>query len=248
MSNRQAVLLVGGRGTRLGDLTARTPKPLLPVAGRPFLSHLVERLAAQGLRDILLLTGYLAEAFQAFQADWSARGVTITCRVETEPAGTGGALHLALPELAPDFLVLNGDSLFAIDLADFLASPLPPGVDGRLALRRVPTTDRYGTVTLADGRITGFQPHGAAPGPGVINAGVYWLRREAVTEAQALPCSLEADIFPGLAQTGRLEGRVLDGYFLDIGVPDDFARAQVDFAPGGAAALYNGTGQAEAEA
>lgn len=248
MSDRQAVILVGGRGTRLGDLTASTPKPLLPVAGRPFLSHLVERLAAQGFRDILLLTGYLAEAFEAFQAEWSARGVTVTCRVEAEPAGTGGALQLALPDLAPEFLLLNGDSLFAIDLADFIVPPLPLGIDGRLALRQVPQTDRYGTVTLAEGRITGFQPRGSAPGPGLINAGVYWLRRATVAEARALPCSLEADIFPRLAQAGRLEGRICDGYFLDIGVPDDFARAQQDFAPGGAAGLYRGTGHGVAGA
>lgn len=232
MSNRQAVLLVGGQGTRLGDLTVATPKPLLPVAGRPFLSHLVERLAAQGFRDVLLLTGYLAAAFEAFQAEWSAKGITVTCRMEGEPAGTGGALQLAMPDLAPEFLLLNGDSLFAIDLVEFVRPALPAGVDGRLALRTVPQTGRYGTVDLTDGRLTGFQPRGLTPGPGLINAGVYWLRQAAVAQAHPLPCSLEADIFPRLARAGRLEGRVLDGYFLDIGVPEDFARAQDDFAAG----------------
>lgn len=240
MSSGQAVLLVGGRGTRLGELTAQMPKPLLPVAGRPFLSHLIERLAAQGFRDILLLTGYLAAVFEPFQAEWSARGVTLTCRVEPEPAGTGGALHLALPDLAPEFLLLNGDSFFAVDLADFTVPPLPPGVDGRLALRAMPVTGRYGTVRLADGRICGFQPRAAEGGPGLINAGVYWLRRAVVAENSGLPYSLEADVFPRLAAAGRLEGRVFDGYFLDIGIPEDFARAQVDFASGGQAGFESG--------
>lgn len=233
----QAVILVGGRGTRLGGLTTEIPKPLLPVAGRPFLSHIVERLAAQGFREILLLTGYLAGAFDAFGAEWSARGVSMTCRVEAEPAGTGGALHLALPDLAPEFLVLNGDSLFAINLAEFAFSPpLPPGIDGRLALRMMPETGRYGVVDVAQGRVTRFQPRGLAPGPGLINAGVYWMRRSAVAGSWPFPCSLEADVFPRLARAGRLEGRAVEGYFLDIGIPGDFARAQADFAPGGPAA------------
>jgi D-glycero-D-manno-heptose 1,7-bisphosphate phosphatase len=233
--SEQAVLLVGGRGTRLGALTADTPKPLLPVAGRPFLSHLVERLAAQGFRELLLLTGYLASEFEAVRADWGGRGVTVTCRVESEPAGTGGALHLALPDLAPEFLLLNGDSLFAIDLADFAAPPLPSGIDARLALRAMSVADRYGTVQLEQGRIVGFQPRTPGGGPGLINGGVYRLRRDAVALLSSFPCSLEADIFPKLATAGRLEGRVFDGYFLDIGIPADFARAQADFAPGGQA-------------
>lgn len=233
IANRQAVLLVGGQGTRLGGLTAATPKPLLPVAGRPFLSHLVERLADQGFRDILLLTGYLAAAFEAFQAEWSAQGIAVTCRMEREPAGTGGALHLALPDLAPEFLLLNGDSLFAIDLVDFTMPPLAPDVDGRLALREVPQTGRYGTVELADGRLTRFLPRALVSGPGLINAGVYWLRRSAIAGVYPRPCSLEADIFPRLVQSGRLEGRVLEGYFLDIGMPEDLARAQDDFTVGG---------------
>ncbi len=231
----QAVLLVGGRGTRLGALTASAPKPLLLVAGRPFLSYLVERLAAQGFCEILLLTGYLAPEFEAFQAEWAGRGVTVTCQVETEPAGTGGALYLALSNLAPEFLLLNGDSFFAIDFADFAAPPLPPGIDGRLALRPMPVADRYGTVWLDGGRVTGFQSRAPGAGPGLINAGVYRLRREVVGHLDSLPCSLEVDIFPRLAAAGRLEGRVFDEYFLDIGIPADFTRAQADFAAGGQA-------------
>ncbi len=193
----------------------------------------------QGFRELLLLTGYLASEFEAFQAEWAALGVAVTCRVETEPAGTGGALYLALPDLASEFLLLNGDTLFAVDLADFAAPPLPPGIDGRLALRAMPVADRYGTVKLEQGRIAGFQPRAPGAGPGLINAGVYRLRRDAVALPGSLPCSLEADIFPGLAAEGRLEGRVFEGYFLDIGIPDDFARAQADFAPGGRALNWN---------
>ncbi len=233
----QAVILVGGRGTRLGALTDTTPKPLLPVAGRPFLSHMVERLARQGFRDILLLTGYLAAQFDPFRAEWQDRGVRVTCRTEPEPAGTGGALRLALPDLAPGFLLLNGDSIFDIDLAGFTQPMLPTGIDGRLALRAVPAADRYGVVTLDQGRVTGFREKGGVTGPGLINAGIYYLRRDVAAMLPSGFCSLETDLFPRLAGAGRLEGRLQEAYFLDIGIPSDFARAQKDFDRGGLAFL-----------
>lgn len=233
----QAVILAGGRGTRLGALTETTPKPLLPVAGRPFLSHMVERLARQGFRDILLLTGYLAAQFETFRTEWQARGVRVTCRTEPEPAGTGGALRLAVSDLAPGFLLLNGDSLFDIDLVGFTLPALPAGIDGRLALRAVPAVDRYGVVTLDRGRVTGFREKGGVAGAGLINAGVYYLRRDVAAMMPPGFCSLETDLFPRLAAAGRLEGRLQEGYFLDIGIPSDLARAQLDFDQGGEACI-----------
>jgi len=228
----QAVILVGGKGTRLGALTAATPKPLLAVAGRPFLLHLLERLAAAGFRDVRLLTGYLASQFDGILPAAQALGLTVTCHVETEPAGTGGALRLAAPALASQFLLMNGDSLFDIDLAGLMAPALPVGRLGRVALRLVARTDRYGVVRLDGDRITDFAAKGDPAEPGLINAGIYWLDRRLVDTIPVGMISLEADILTGMARDGHLLGRVHGGYFIDIGVPDDYARAQTDLAAG----------------
>lgn len=226
---RQAVILVGGKGTRLGALTATTPKPLLPVAGRPFLLHLLERLGRAGFRDIRLLTGYLADQFEAVIKTSSVMGLSVTCHEETEPAGTGGALRLAAPFLASHFLLLNGDSLFDIDL-DGLTEPLPPGCQGRVALRAVPRTDRYGVVRLDGALVTDFAAKGDPDQPGLINAGLYWLSRDMVRDIPPGMVSLEADVLTVMAQQGRLCGVTGRGYFIDIGVPADYARAQTDLA------------------
>lgn len=226
---RQAVILVGGKGTRLGALTAATPKPLLPVAGRPFLLHLLERLGRAGFRDIRLLTGYLADQFESIVQASSVMGVSVTCHEEAEPAGTGGALRLAAPFLAPHFLLLNGDSLFDIDLRG-LTEPLPPGCQGRVALRAVPRTDRYGVVRLDGTLVTDFAAAGDPDQPGLINAGLYWLDRDVVRDIPPGMVSLEADVLTALARQRRLCGLTGDGYFIDIGVPADYARAQTDLA------------------
>lgn len=226
---RQAVILVGGKGTRLGALTATTPKPLLPVAGRPFLLHLLERLGRAGFRDVRLLTGYLADQFKNIIQASSVSGIAVTCHEEAEPAGTGGALRLAAPFLAPHFLLLNGDSLFDIDLAG-LTEPLPPGFQGRVALRAVPRTDRYGVVRLDGTLVTDFAATGDPDQPGLINAGLYWLDRDMVRDIPPGMVSLESDVLTVMARQGRLCGVVGRGYFIDIGVPADYARAQTDLA------------------
>jgi D-glycero-D-manno-heptose 1,7-bisphosphate phosphatase len=225
---RQAVILAGGRGSRLGALTEATPKPLLPVAGRPFLLHLLERLAAQGFTEVRLLTGYLAGSFNSVRAAGRALGLDVTCHVEDEPAGTGGALALAAPFLAPQFLLLNGDSLFDIDMGSLADPPLPPGCLGRMALRRVERLDRYGAVELADGRVTSFAVAGDPVRPGLINAGIYWLDRRLAEGIPPGMVSLEADILPGLTRDGKLQGRACEGYFIDIGIPADYAQAQAE--------------------
>lgn len=226
---RQAVILVGGKGTRLGALTASTPKPLLPVAGRPFLLHLLDRLAGAGFRDIHLLTGYLAEQFQPIVEQGPVMGLSVTCHAESSPVGTGGAVRQAAPFLAPQFLLLNGDSLFDIDLGQ-LTVPLPAGSLGRVALRSVARTDRYGVVRLDGDQITDFAATGDPDQPGLINAGLYWLDRQAAAGIPPGVVSLEADVLTVLARQGRLCGLAGDGYFIDIGVPADYARAQTDLA------------------
>lgn len=218
----QAVFLVGGLGTRLKGLTQDTPKPLLDVGGRPFLDYLLDEAARHGLRDILLLAGHFGQqvADRYDGRDWRGAHIKVLC--EPEPLGTGGALRFALPHLADQFLLANGDSFFDINLRA-LALNLPEG-GMAIALRNV-TGDRYGRVRLKDSKVLSFHaPQEAVPGP--INGGVYALRRAIVETIPEGKVSLEGDIFPGLAAQGRIRSREFKGYFIDIGVPEDFERAQ----------------------
>ncbi|MBF0333064.1 MAG: nucleotidyltransferase family protein [Alphaproteobacteria bacterium] len=223
----QCLILVGGRGTRLGRLTDDTPKPLVPVAGRPFLDWLLERLAGRGLAEIVLLAGYLGERFVE-RYDGKRIGATaLRCVIEDAPRGTGGALA-AVPGLAEEFFMMNGDSLFDVDLAALAGLPADEGWLGKLALRGLPDTSRSGVVTVSsEGRIDGFAERGG-PEPGLINGGVYLLRRAILDRLLPSPCSIERDVFPALAAEGRLWGRAFDAYFIDIGVPEDLARAQIE--------------------
>jgi D-glycero-D-manno-heptose 1,7-bisphosphate phosphatase len=222
----QAVILVGGRGTRLGSLTDRIPKPLLDVGGRPFVEHLIGALAGYGVRRVVLLAGWLGEQIESLGARAGALGVQATCIVEPEPAGTAGALIHARHLLDPQFLLLNGDSLFDLDHRDLVHPPLGESDSlGRIALRRVGDASRYGAVTLSGERITAFAERPPEPGPGLINGGVYWLDRRVLDRVTTLPCSLERDVLPVLSAEGRLLGRAYDGYFIDIGIPADLERA-----------------------
>lgn len=223
---KQAVFLAGGRGTRLGALTDHTPKPLLAVNGEPFLTTLIRKAARLGLEDVILLAGYLGERIRDHYAAHPVTGVRIRVLIEPEALGTGGALWAAREILDPCFLLANGDTLFDFNWLD-LAPLSTADTLGVLALRRVPAAERYSAVALEGDRITGFN----TPGTGeeqLINGGVYILDRAIVPPRPERPVSLENDIFPGLAATGKLAGMVSDGYFIDIGVPEDYARAQTE--------------------
>lgn len=225
----QAVILCGGRGTRLGALTADMPKPLLEVDGAPFLDILLFELGRHGFRRILLLAGFVAPRILEYAAATPLKerfGLTIDVAIEPQPAGTGGALWQARDRLDDAFLMLNGDSWFDINLRD-LAARLAgePAALGALALRRLADASRYGAVRLAEEAIVDFAARPTGPGPGIVSGGVYALRRELVDQLAA-EASLEADLFPHLATAGRLLGRVYDRYFVDIGVPEDLARGR----------------------
>jgi D,D-heptose 1,7-bisphosphate phosphatase len=222
----QAAVLVGGRGTRLGDIAAGTPKPLLPVGGRPFLDHVVDELARHGYRRVLLLAGHLAPAVEAFAAARRAGGLDVRCVVEAEPLGTGGAVAGAAAHLADRFLLLNGDSAFDFNLLDLEArAAADGGAVGRIALRRVADASRYGAVRLDGDRVVAFEEKRPGGGPGLINAGAYLLDRRVLGRIPPGASSLERDVLPGLAADGLLRGHAYDGWFCDIGIPEDLARA-----------------------
>jgi D-glycero-D-manno-heptose 1,7-bisphosphate phosphatase len=229
---RQAAILVGGLGTRLGSLTATTPKPILPCGDRPFLGWLLREFVRYGVSDFLLLTGHLSERIEAVLPELAAKlptNVRITCAEEPVRAGTGGALLHARAHLRKRFLLCNGDSILDFNLARLLADSALDGGDvtGRMVLRRLDDASRYGVVETDGQRVTAFRERPAPGSPGTINAGIYLFDRR-ILDHLAPVCSLERDILPRLAADGALRGTEGDGYFIDIGVPDDFERAQTE--------------------
>ena len=223
----QAVFLVGGLGARLGALTRAAPKPLMQVAGRPFLAWLVEEVVRQGVRDVVFLCGYLAPQIEQAMSGFAAQGVRVAHSVEPEALGTGGALAHARPYLAERFFLQNGDSLFQIGLADLARDDgrEPPIV--RLALRQEADAARYGSVVMAGEKVMGFSEKQTGAGSrGLINGGLYYVRRTVLDLCPAGPFSLERELFPRLAAEGRLQGRIFDAPFIDIGLPASLRDAQ----------------------
>jgi D-glycero-D-manno-heptose 1,7-bisphosphate phosphatase len=218
---RQAVILVGGKGTRLGEITRTVPKPMLPIADRPFLDYLLEMIARHGYEDILLLAGYLGEAVEAAYDGRRIGEATVRVLRETVPLGTAGALTVSRHALDPRFLMMNGDAFFDINLRALEQASRQSGAMATLALRPVPDATRYGRVIEEQGKIVAFLEKDVKnPGPGIINGGIYVLRREVLDLIRALPCSLEQDVFPVLVERGEIRGLKFDGYFLDIGLPE----------------------------
>ncbi len=222
-----AIILAGGLGTRLRGVVADVPKPMAPVAGRPFLAHQMDHWIAQGIDRFVLSVGYRAVAISNHFGD-RYRGVPIAYAVEPSPLGTGGALVLAAATLrsSEPALLLNGDTYFDVDLAALAAHAERHSADWCLALFRHDDAARYMGVALsADGRVTALR---AADAPHA-NGGACWFRPEALAAAALAPgraASLEDDILPRLFDQGqRFAGLVSDGDFIDIGVPHDYLRA-----------------------
>ena len=229
---RQCAVLVGGLGTRLGELTAATPKPLLRCGDRPFLAWLLREFLRFGVDDFLLLTGHLSEvvedALPAIAASLP-RQVRITLCREPVRAGTGGALYHARDHLADRFLLCNGDSLLDCNFARLLADAAADSdaVTGRMVLRHLDDASRYGVVELQGDHVSAFHERPEPGKPGTINAGIYLLNRSVLNDITPV-CSLEQDILPALAARGALRGTIGDGYFIDIGIQADLERAQTE--------------------
>lgn len=224
----QCVILVGGLGTRLGALTVETPKPLLAVAGRPFLEYLLFEAARFGFKRVLLLAGYRADQVARYldESDIARRlRLKIDVVVEDEPAGTGGALWRARERLDEYFYLLNGDSWFDFNWLSLVTVEGSDRAVATLGLRHVEDASRYGVVETDDGVVRRFRDRPEQAGPGDVNSGVYLVSREIVAALRP-QCSLERDVLPALARAGRLRAQRASGGFIDIGVPEDFSRAQ----------------------
>lgn len=222
-----AIILAGGLGTRLRTVVPDKPKVLATVAGRPFITYLLDQLRRTGIRRVVLSTGHLAEQFADAIGD-EYHGLAISYAEESEPLGTGGATKFA-GALAdtPHVLVMNGDSYFDADLGEYMAWHGAGGQDASLLLVEVPDASRFGTVELrADGvHVAAFREKQPEQVPGKINAGVYLFRREMLERIPAGKCSVERDVFPRWLDEFDVRAWVTDGEFIDIGVPDDYQRS-----------------------
>jgi len=230
MATDEAIVLAGGFGTRLRGIVDDVPKPLAPVAGRPFLAWLLDRLAASGMRRCILATGYLSDVIeQRIGTRW--QGMEIAYSVEPEPLGTGGAIRLAANRLQGDAAhVLNGDTWLEYDPIALEAAACESYSPVAIALAHVDDVARYGAVDIDHGRVAGFREKGEA-GPGWINAGCYFLGADALA---ALPArnafSFEQDVLQPRVQAGVVAAFTTTAGFIDIGVPEDYASAQLQFA------------------
>lgn len=227
---RQVVILVGGKGTRLGHLAQATPKPLMPIGDdRVFLDYVIDGLVRQGFEHIILLAGHLSEQVTTRYAHRQIGSASIDVLVESEPLGTGGALRHAADHLADAFYLMNGDTLFDINLRALEHQlAMDENTMGCMALREVDDVGRFGAVRVTnDGMITGFREKCAeSVEAGVINGGIYALRRSILSRIGAGAVSIEQDIFPSLADEGLLRGHQSSGYFLDIGLPETLEQAR----------------------
>jgi len=239
-STVRAFILCGGLGSRLRPVLADRPKSMALISGTPFLQLLMERLRSQGVDEVILGTGYMAEKIESYFGNGSQFGVHIRYSREYEPLGSGGALKLAEPVISDPVVVLNGGSYVEWDLVPMMEMLRAKEADMVILLRSVGNLARYGSVALdRDGRVTQFVEKGACAGPGLINAGVYLIRKQIVHDLPAgVAISLERDVVPRLLDRG-VYGLVCTGLFIDIGIPDDFNRAQTLLGPRVGAARRN---------
>lgn len=226
----EAIILAGGFGTRLRAVVPNIPKPMAPVAGRPFLEILLDNLAKKGFKRVILSLGYMAEHItDHFEGVYA--GIELVPVVEERPLGTGGGVRLAMDQILSDHVyVFNGDTFLDLEVLDVESAWLSRRRPIIVA-RDVKDTNRYGRLVVEDGCVVGFMEKGVN-GPGLINAGCYILPKGALADFPLnTSFSLEKDFLIPLANNRALETFVTTGQFIDIGIPEDFNLAQTMLTP-----------------
>lgn len=236
LSDVQAVILVGGKGTRLRPLTLSAPKPMLLTAGYPFLEHLLGRIKAAGITRVVLGTSFQASVFSDYFGDGAQWGMEIKYVVEESPLGTGGGIRNVLPELtASTIIVFNGDVLGGTDIGAVVETHRESAADVTLHLVKVSNPRAFGCVpTDETGRVTAFLEKTQDPPTNQINAGCYVFNREIIETIPAgREVSVEREIFPELLNSGKhLQGYIDAAYWRDMGTPEDFVRGSSDLVRG----------------
>jgi len=225
------IILAGGLGTRLRDSVKDLPKAMAPVIGKPFLEYQFDFINNFGYKRVILSTGYLGSTIENYFGN-KYKKLDLVYSVEPESLGTGGAVKLAFNKvISPHALILNGDTLFGINLDQFFQKHIESLAQVSIALRKVEDASRYGLVECSPyGNITGFHEKTEDSFPGLINGGIY-LVKSTYFRNLTLPdkFSLERDMFAKMIDPEKYKAQVFDDYFLDIGIPADFARAQNEF-------------------
>ncbi len=222
----QAVLLAGGLGTRLRSVVKDRPKPMALIEGKPFMEYVVLELIRHGVTEVIFAVGYKGSMVEEYFKDGTLWGIRTSYAYEEELLGTAGAIKNAGSQVTEDrFLVLNADTFYQLDYTRLTDLSRERELDMALVLREVPDVSRYGQAVLEDGWLKSFDEKIEEKCPGTINGGVYLLRRSLLDDIPEGKVSLEHDMIPKwLSEGKKLGGIVNDGYFIDIGIPEDYYR------------------------
>lgn len=224
----KAVILAGGAGTRLRSVVSDVPKPMADINGRPFLECLIEQLKRWNIKDIVLLVGYKAGCIVDYFGDGKKFGVNIFYSEEIEPLGTGGALKQAENFLTEDyFIMMNGDSYFDINFHKLITMITEKKYFGILSLFKIKNSERYGSVIIdEDSRVLRFLEKQKSVDDSYVNVngGIYALSSKILEYIPPRKCSLENDIFPEIIKNEEIYSFISDGFFIDIGIPEDYFR------------------------
>ena len=225
---KEAIVLAGGKGTRLQSVVSNVPKPMAPIGEKPFLALLLQYLQSQGIEKVVLSVGYMYEIIQETFGN-TFNGLAISYSIENEPLGTGGAIAKAMTMIeGENALVLNGDSFIKVELEEIEKHIPCSKNESLLVLKEMTNVSRYGSVVLKDEVITAFEEKQVKE-KALINAGVYVLNKD-IFKDKNLPekFSFEKDFLEKEVEKGNLKGIVTNGYFIDIGVPEDYQKAQIE--------------------
>ena len=225
----QCVILVGGKGSRLGEITAKFPKPMLEVNDEPFLFYLIKQAKSFGFKKILLLAGHAPEQIENYINNLKLENISIDIKKEQAPLGTGGALVNAYNYLDNEFFLMNGDSIIDgnwLSINKFLDD----SNDIAIALVKMKDCRRYGTVSLKDNKVTDFIEKNNSSDDGLINGGVYFIKKKIFKGLRVENLSFENDILPFHVKRKKVAGKEIKGFFIDIGIPESLEQArQIDW-------------------
>nr|Q9AGY6.1 RecName: Full=D-glycero-alpha-D-manno-heptose 1-phosphate guanylyltransferase; AltName: Full=D-alpha-D-heptose 1-phosphate guanylyltransferase [Aneurinibacillus thermoaerophilus]AAK27852.1 D-glycero-D-manno-heptose 1-phosphate guanosyltransferase [Aneurinibacillus thermoaerophilus] len=222
----EAIILVGGLGKRLRSVVSELPKPMAPIDNKPFLHYIFWYLNKQGIDQVILSTGYKHEMIETYFGN-RYHGISINYSIEQEPLGTGGAIKKAFRKTTEEnVVIINGDTLFLVDLRKMFERHISFKADLTLALKPMKEFERYGTVITRDSRVIAFKEKGYHS-EGNINGGVY-IANKAIFECESLSekFSFEQDFLEKEFLQKKFYGFISDAYFIDIGIPDDYRKAQ----------------------
>ena len=236
----EAILLCGGLGTRLRSVVSDRPKPMADIAGKPFLHYLVKMLSESGVRHLIFALGYMGEQIEAYFQSGEEYGLSISYSYEDSPLGTGGAIRNALSKVSGEnVLVLNADTYFHTDYESLLREQLKNKAAMTIASRKIEDISRYGAILKDEsGRILRWNEKMSSdqvetPRPGEINGGIYVMQKSLIEKIPEGKQSLENDCIPAWLEDGLyLQAIPSDGYFMDIGIPEDYAQFKEDVESG----------------